>query len=195
MTALLWTGAAGTWLFVVTFVIDGWTRPGYHPVRHPVSALALGPRGWIQTTNFVVCGLAITAGAIALGNVLLTLAVAVFGLALVASGVWPMDPMRGYPPGTPDDTPPTTSRAHDLHDRFGAVVFTALPAAAAIAAFVLPDTGWRWYSGATAIALVIGLGVFGSAWMRDDPRTGLIQRAKIVVGWVWLGLLFLHTAP
>ncbi|MDR7384543.1 DUF998 domain-containing protein [Promicromonospora iranensis] len=113
MTFLLWSGALGSWLFIVTFLLDGWTRPGYRPVRHAVSALALGSRGWLQTTNFIVCGLAITAGAVglasALDSVLLALVVAVFGVALVASGVFPMDPMRAYPPGTPDETPTEVS--------------------------------------------------------------------------------------
>lgn len=103
MTALLWTGAAGAWGFVVTFLLDGWTRPGYRPVRHPVSALALGPRGWLQAANFVVCGVLITAGAVAvadaLDSVVLAGAIAVFGVSLVASGVFPMDAMRGYPRG------------------------------------------------------------------------------------------------
>ncbi|MGW0245628.1 DUF998 domain-containing protein [Nocardia goodfellowii] len=30
--------------------------PGYDPSRHPVSGLALGPGGWVQTAGFVVCG-------------------------------------------------------------------------------------------------------------------------------------------
>ena len=196
MTALLWTGALGSWLFVVTFLIDGATRPGYSPVRHPVSALALGPRGGIQTANFVVCGLAITTGALALAPtyVLLGVAVGVFGLALVASGVFRMDPMRGYPPGTPDGTPETTTRRHDLHDHAGAVVFLALPVAAAIAAFTLADTGWRWHSGVTAALLLAGFGAFGTAWENDDPRAGLVQRVVIGVGWLWLGLVFAHIA-
>lgn len=197
-TALLWAGALGSWLFVGTFLVDGLLRPGYQPVRHPVSALALGPRGWIQTANFLVCGTAVTVGALvlpaALGSVLLAVAVGAFGVALVASGVFPMDPMRGYPPGAPEGTPTTTSRRHDLHDRAGAVVFLALPVAAVIAAVVLTGTGWRWYSGITAVLLFAGFGAFGTAWERDDPRAGLIQRAVIGVGWLWLGLLFAHAA-
>ncbi|MEV1291338.1 DUF998 domain-containing protein [Pseudonocardia sp. NPDC049635] len=196
MSALLWTGALGSWLFVVTFLVDGATRPGYSPIRHPVSALALGPRGGIQTANFVVCGLAITAGAVALvpDTVLLGLAVGLFGLGLVASGVFPMDPMRGYPPGAPGGTPEHTSRRHDLHDHAGAVVFLTLPVAAAVAALTLGDTGWRWYSGVTAVLLMVGFRVFGSAWENDDPRTGLVQRVVIGVGWSWLGLVFAHSA-
>ncbi|MFD2792744.1 DUF998 domain-containing protein [Promicromonospora vindobonensis] len=198
MTFLLWSGAVGSWLFIVTFLLDGWTRPGYRPVRDPVSALALGSRGWLQGANFILCGLAITAGAVALAgavdSVLLALVVAVFGLALVASGVFPMDAMRGYPPGTPDETPTEYSRRHTWHDRAGMVVFGAIPVAAIIATSVLPEIGWKWYSGLTAAAAGAGFLVFGQAWEDDHPRAGLVQRATIVVGWTWLGLLFAHAA-
>lgn len=60
--ALLWAGAGGAVAFVIVFLIDGATRSGYSVRRHPVSALALGPRGWLQTTNFLVCGALVTAG-------------------------------------------------------------------------------------------------------------------------------------
>ncbi|WP_275002944.1 DUF998 domain-containing protein [Promicromonospora iranensis] len=198
MTFLLWSGALGSWLFIVTFLLDGWTRPGYRPVRHPVSALSLGSRGWIQTANFIVCGLAITAGAVglasALDSVLLALVVAVFGIALVASGVFPMDPMRAYPPGTPNETPTEVSKRHTWHDWAGMVVFGAIPVAAIVAALTLPEAGWAWYSGLTAVAAGAGFMVFGQAWEEDHPRTGLVQRATIIVGWIWLGLLFAHAA-
>lgn len=198
MTALSWFGALGCWLFVVTFLVDGWTRPGYHPVRHPVSALALGRRGWIQTANFLGCGLAVTAGAFALAgaqdSLLLALVVGVFGVALVASGVFPMDAMRGYPPGTPEGTPEETSPAHQRHDWAGAAVFGSLPVAAIIAAFVVPGAGWKGYSALTAAVTLAATVAFGHAWENDHPRTGLVQRAAIVTGWLWLGLLFAHSA-
>lgn len=198
VTALAWLGAVSTGLFVVTFVVDGRTRPGYRPVRHPVSALALGSRGWLQTSNFIVCGLGITVGstavASALGSVPLAAVIAVFGISLVASGVFPMDAMRGYPPGTPDETPTEVSTRHRLHDAAGVVVFGSLPVAAIVAAFVLPDAGWKWYSALTAAGALAGFVVFGQAFEQDDERTGLAQRATIVIGWTWLGLLFAHAA-
>lgn len=190
------SGLVGAALFVLTFLIDGATRPGYHPVRQPVSALALGPRGWVQTANFVVCGLLITAASPgiyqAAGSLWLAGLVAVFGLALVASGVFPMDPMRGYPPGTPEGTPTKTSRNHQLHDWAGMVVFAALPAAALAAALVLTDTLWAVGSGVVAAVLVVFFLWFGTAWEADDPRAGLVQRGMIITGWCWLALLCWH---
>ncbi|WP_097231107.1 DUF998 domain-containing protein [Streptomyces zhaozhouensis] len=198
MTLLLWGGALAAWLFIVTFVLDGWTRPGYRPVRHPVSALALGSRGWLQTGNFVVCGLMITGASVALAgeldSVALAVVVGVFGIGVIASGVFPMDAMRGYPPGTPDETPAETSSRHKLHDWAGVLVFGLVPVAAVVAAFVLPGTGWKWYSALTAAATVVGFVAFGQTFEQDHPRAGLVQRATIVVGWTWLGAVFAHAA-
>lgn len=191
--AVLWVAAVACWLFIVVFTIDGWTRSGYQVLRQPVSALALGRRGWLQVANFLVCGAAVTAASVPIGratdSILLGIVVGVFGVALVASGLFRMDPMRGYPPGTPEGTPSEFSRRHQLHDAAGAVVFVALPVAASVAVFVLPDVGWRVYSAATAVAGIIGLFAFGQAWEEDSPRAGLLQRLTLVVDLVWLGLV------
>jgi hypothetical protein len=195
-SAVLWAAALACWAFVVVFLVDGWTRPGYDSVRQPVSALALGRRGWVQTTSFLGCGAAVTAGALVagdgLGGWLLAAVVGVFGLALVASGAFPMDPMRGYPPGTPDTTPQDTSWRHRWHDYAGMVVFAAVPVAAVIATITLPELGWKGFSGVTAFLSGAGFVVFGQAWEEDSPRAGLIQKVTIGVGWLWLGGLFVR---
>jgi len=71
---LLWTGAVGAAGFLAIVIIEGWSRRGYSAVQHPVSALALGPRGGIQRANFAVSGTAITAG----------------GLGVIGQGTSPM---------------------------------------------------------------------------------------------------------
>jgi hypothetical protein len=189
-------GVVGTALFVLTFTIDGATRPGYHPTRHVVSALALGSRGWIQNTNFVVCGTLIAASAVGIYQAVrspwLSLLVGVFGVSLVLSGIWRMDSMRGYPPGTPETTPSQPSRASALHDLAGFSVFGSLAAAAIVAGFTLERAGWSVYSWATGAALVVSIFAFGYAWKSDSPLAGLIQRIMILVGWTWLALLCLH---
>ncbi|KIH98159.1 hypothetical protein LP52_14600 [Streptomonospora alba] len=198
MAVVLWAGSGAAVLFVAVFLVDGWTRPGYSPMRHPVSALALGPRGWLQAADFLCCGLLITAAAAgvlgATAHPLLAAAIAVFGLALTASGAFRMDPMRGYPPGAPEGTPDAFSPSHRVHDAAGAVVFLSLPAAAGIAAFALDGVLWSAYSGLTAVALLVLFGLFGRAWEGDWPNTGLIQRLTIIVGWTWLALLLADLA-
>jgi Protein of unknown function (DUF998) len=47
-------GRIGPLLFVATFTIAGWLRPGYRAREMFVSELSLGSRGWIQIANFIV---------------------------------------------------------------------------------------------------------------------------------------------
>ncbi|MEU7914775.1 DUF998 domain-containing protein [Microbispora bryophytorum] len=55
--ALLACGLVVGPLFTVAYLAEGATRAYYRPLRHPVSSLALGDRGWTQTANFFVAGL------------------------------------------------------------------------------------------------------------------------------------------
>src|SRR5260221_14483848 len=55
----IWAGP----VFTATFLAEGAARDGYRPLCHPVSSLALGPRGWVQTANFAVTGVLCLAGA------------------------------------------------------------------------------------------------------------------------------------
>jgi len=202
---LLWCGAVGAVLFVLVFTVDGLTRPGYRPTYHPVSALSLGERGRIQVANFIGSGFLITLGGIGIGlsaapavkGVIAAILIAVFGLALVASGWWTMDPMREYPPGTSAGTPKDTSRAHELHDHAGAVVFGSLPAAGFMLTWWFGESsmaGWAIYSGLVSAGLVAGFLKFGAAWEEDHRHTGLIQRLMIIPGWLWLGTVFVRLA-
>ena len=193
-----WIGAAGAALFVVVFLIDGATRPGYSPQHHTVSALATGPRGWTQTANFLVSGAAIVTAAVGLivtgQSVLLGYAVAVFGLGLVASGVFEMDPMRGYPPGTPNRDPQSFSRRHHWHDNAGAVVFFSLPLIVGVVIFAGPGVGWLVASVIVLVALIWALVAFNKAWENDLPHTGLVQRVFLGLGMLWLAAVFAHLA-
>lgn len=158
-----------------------------------MSALALGARGWVQTANFILCGAVIAAGGAAITAQAwpLGLATAVFGAALVASGLFRMDPMRGYPPGTPDVTPKRYSRRHQIHDAAGAVVFGGMPVLAVIGALSpVLGTSMRLYSVVTAVATALLAGRFATVWENDDENAGLIQRVALAVGLGWLGVVF-----
>lgn len=99
-----WVGAIGAVVFIVMFLADGWTRPGYSSTRQPVSALA------------------------------------------------------------------------------------------AISAFTLPGALERTVSALVAAYLLFGFGAFGTAGENDSPKAGLVQRAIVVPGWLWLASFFLeHT--
>src|SRR6185437_9410454 len=61
-TILRRAGALAGPLFVAAFLAEGASRSDYDPLRHPVSALARGPRGWQQRANFAVAGTLLLAG-------------------------------------------------------------------------------------------------------------------------------------
>jgi hypothetical protein len=67
-TALLLPAArrATTGRLLAAGLLQAYTRDGFDPARHPLSSLALGDLGWLQTANFVVCGLLTLAGAVGL---------------------------------------------------------------------------------------------------------------------------------
>src|SRR5258708_31878652 len=50
---LLTCGTVGSLLFTITYLVEGATRPDYNAWQQAVSALSLGPGGWVQQINFV----------------------------------------------------------------------------------------------------------------------------------------------
>jgi hypothetical protein len=56
-TRLLGCGVIAGPLFLVVGLAQAFTRDGFDLRRHPFSMLSLGDLGWIQISNFVVCGL------------------------------------------------------------------------------------------------------------------------------------------
>jgi hypothetical membrane protein len=196
---LLAGGVIGPLLFIVVFFVEGAMRPDYNPWRHYVSALSLGERGWVQITNFIICGTLILGFAIGLKRVLQPgkgstwgpILLGAIGLGLIGSGIFVMDPDLGYPPGAP-----ATQTVHGtIHLLLGAVVFSALPAVCFVLArrFAADPAwrGWTLYSlvnGALLIALIITQKV---AALSTDPNMpiGLLQRLALIVGFIWISLL------
>src|SRR4029077_1917619 len=100
----LWAGIIGPALFVSVFLLEGALRPGYNALNTYVSALSLGPRGWVQITNFILFGgllLVFTwavagqfpSGQASRGGIIV---LAIIAVGYLASGPFVMDPM-----GTP----------------------------------------------------------------------------------------------
>jgi hypothetical protein len=193
---LLIVGVVTAMVFVAVLLIEGALRPGYDPTYHTGSELSLGDRGWIQIANFLQMGLGMLAFTVgvnrtldtAVGSVLL----AIFGIGMIAAGVLLPDPIRGYPPGAPTGTPDEVTWHHKVHHVIGGpVAFFAIFGACLTLAFRL-DGVWRLYTVLTAVAglaLTISTAV---AYQRDAAKTGLVQRALILVYWSWIVLLGIH---
>jgi hypothetical protein len=196
---LLRCGVAAGPVFVAVFLLEGAVRDGYRPLRHPVSSLALGSRGWIQTGNFAVAGTLFLAGAAGLARagdpaVSSRVAPALIGAAgagLIGSAVFTTDPVSGYPPGTPDAlTRP--SRAGAAHNLAAVPVFFGLPAAALACSWRswrAGQRGFALYSGGSAVTMPATMAL-SAAGFGQSPRLvnlgGLFQRASIITGFTWL---------
>jgi hypothetical protein len=198
---LLRCGVVAGPVFVAAFLVDGATRPGYQPRRHPVSSLALGDRGWTQVTNFAVTGALYAAGAAGLSRsggpgagLAGATAAGATAAGLLGAAAFTTDPVSGYPPGSPD-APERPSREGTAHNLTSAGVFLGIPAAAlAVAARALRSgqPGWGLYSAGTAVSVLATTGAAGAGFSQS-PRlvgvAGLFQRVSIVIGFTWLTAL------
>lgn len=103
-TLLLWLtcGTAGTALFPLIYLLEGVTRPGYDAWAQTISALSLGPEGWIQQLNFALCGVSVLWSAYVWRKILAGGVCAVWypilrgieGVGLVAIAIFTHDPLH-----------------------------------------------------------------------------------------------------
>lgn len=196
--ALLACGAVAPILFMLTFFIDGATRPGYDPWRNFVSQLSTGERGWVQIANFLVCGALLLAGAIGLWRTrasrIVTAIISVFAVAIIVAGIFVTDPGLGYPPGERVLPRPTL---HDtIHQLVSLVVFLALGIAPLVAAFQARSArgwaAWSLVSGVASLAFFAATVVVSAQEERifTGAPIGLLQRISIVAGFAWLTAFF-----
>ncbi|MFC5993796.1 DUF998 domain-containing protein [Pseudonocardia hispaniensis] len=179
---------------VLSWVVDGATRPGYDAWRHQVSHLALGERGWLGSAEIALAGLAVLGGAAGLrctptAGPWVPRLLALTGAALLAAAVFPIDPGQGYPPGAEA----VRSWHGTLHDAAGLAVFAGLTAAAAVASRRRPKrTAWSRVSAAVAVvvpvswlvgAVLTGLD-FAGVW--PAPPSGLCERIALATGLLWV---------
>ena len=164
---LLYCGLAAGPVFVTAFLAEGATRKEYRPLRHPVSSLALGPRGWIQTANFAVTGTLVLVGAAGVGRT--------------------RDPALS--------TRFAPSRTGTIHNLTAVPVFVGLSAAAFTygrRSAGVGQRGFGLYGAATAMTMLATVALAGAGF-NQSPRlvnhAGLFQRASIVTGFGWLTAL------
>ena len=163
MKELLYVGAVAPLLFIVVFLVEGATRPGYDSLRMYVSQLATGPGGWVQVANFLVFGGLTLAFVLGLrratagtrGSVAAPILLALFAGAMLVAGIFTTDPGLGYPVGAPE----VHTTHGTIHGFAGLAVFTLLPATAFVMAshFWSTERSVRWtvYSILVGAALIV----------------------------------------
>ena len=97
---------------------------------------------------------------------------AIFGLGLIASGVFVPDPIRGYPPGAPTGTPAELTWHPQIHTAAGPVAFLAIFGASLALAGRLqgPRQLYTVFTAVAGLALTVST---AAAWQRDAAKTGL----------------------
>jgi hypothetical protein len=187
---LLVCGTAAGPFFIAVALIQAATRTGFEPAKHPASLLSVGDMGWVQITNFIVCGLLFLASAVGMRRALRhgraatwgPRLVGVFGVALVAGGVLVADPGLGFPPGTPEGIPDAMSWHGVLHAVAPVVGFSALSLACFVFArrsFGLEQRGWAVFSIVIGVVIQV-LGAIPNANMNFIPLW-----AAMVLGFGW----------
>jgi len=184
-------------LFTIVYLIEGAIRPGYDAWRHAISALSLGPGGWIQQANFIVYGVCTLCMAFAWRKVLKGSVYAIIypiirgieGLALIMVGFFSQDPAPGYPPGSVLTTPTFHEQIHII----GAYVIAGAMACGffAIAWRFARDPRWRgWvtYSLISGLLVLVFMAFFGAG---QNPQNvfagyaGLFERLATNIEPVW----------
>src|SRR4051794_33208477 len=128
--ALLIAGLTAGPLWAVVSLAQAATRDGFAITRHPLSALSNGDLGWLQIANFLVAGVLTLLGAGGLrrrlSSVWVPRLVTAVGIGLIGAGVCVMDPVDGFPVGTPAGPPVTLSWHSYGHMFFGTIAFSCL---------------------------------------------------------------------
>lgn len=144
-------------------------------------------------TNFVVTGVLWSAASVGLrralrgpGSVWAPRLVLVFGAALAAGGAFRMDAAFGFPPGTPQGTPPEVTWHGAIHGIVFPVGFAALVAACFVFArrfATLGRPGWRWASVIAGPAALL-LAAWPSAGDPDGRFLPLWIGVVVAMGWL-----------
>jgi hypothetical protein len=192
----------------VVGVIQIFIRPGFDMRRHELSLMSNGDLGWIQISNLVVTGLLSILCAVGLRRVLHPgwagswgpLLVGIYGLGLIAAGLFVADPMNGFPAGAPTGTPSAISWHGLLHFVAGAIGFLALISACFVFArrfAALGQRGWAAYSVATGVVFFAAFVGIAAGPHQEGAHVGFVDAAfvnlaftiAVVLGWAWISVM------
>ncbi|GGV04525.1 hypothetical protein GCM10010495_15370 [Kitasatospora herbaricolor] len=183
-------------LWAVVSLVQAGCREGFDLTRHPLSALSNGSLGRLQISNFLLAGLLTTLGAKGLRRVMhgtpggtwAPRLVRVFGLGMVAAGVFVMAPADGFPAGTPAGPPATPGPGGYGHMAAGSIAFTALIAACYVLGRHFSRAGQR---GAAIASRVAGTALLlGDGWAMGGGPAGTVTLAVgVITAMLWVSVV------
>jgi hypothetical protein len=201
LRTLLTCGILAGPLYLVVGILQILLRPGFDILRHDLSLMSNGPLGWIQIVNFLVTGLLVFAAAGGMRKLLKSsiggkwgpMMLALYGLGLIAAGIFVADPMNGFPPGSPPMI--TVSTNGILHLVSGSIGFIGLIAACFIFAkrfYTVKEKNWANFSLATGIIFFAAFFGIASGSQPGSPFLTPVTLgfwAAVILSFTWLSLL------
>lgn len=185
---LLAAGVVGPVLFVVTFTVAGWLRPGYSAMASAVSDLGVGNMAWIQNANFLLFGALLIAFAVGFRRVMSELigGHATWGAIMIATTGIGMLGAVLFPAAPP------TEMLHFLLG-FLVVIVSAVAAAFYLGRQFRRVPGWRslsrysTWTGLTAVALVLltFVALNPASPLEEAGIGGLVNRILAVATFAW----------
>lgn len=197
-SALLTAGVVGGLLLTTVSYALAFTRPGFDLTRHANSMLALGDRGWIQSVDFVVCGLLLIAFGAGVWRVaagtrsgrIAAVCVMLYGLlAGVVVGLNPTDPASGFPPGNPGVEETSTSAT--IHGVAGGLGFLAMTCGCFLLARYFARIGDRVWA---LVSAGIGIVVLAVLIYMGSQAGAEAETFNYVPTWVVGTMLWLYVA-
>ena len=178
-------GVVGPILFVVTFTVAGFLRPGYSPVYQAVSDLGVGDNGWILNASLVILGLLMIGFAISFYRTVRTeaspalrfvsaLLIALVGVGFALAGIFPETTPMHWVVGAP-------------------LVFLGAPLAFLLTGLLLRGDrawrGWTVYSLIASLATVVLVAILFYTFTPSTPPTaqvgGLMERVVFIEILAW----------
>ena len=208
----LWYAVAGAGLFMTTACAEGAQRPDYDAWHQSISALSLGPGGWVQMLSFMAFGAIILSTVPVWRRILqggkgaraVPLLTALTGVSLLICGIVPQDPAPGYDPMGLALTHPTTTGLVHLA-LAGVAALSSLLSLWAMAQRFRGDPWWRgWSAYSRLMAFVMAAAVTVYAVWSTEPTgyAGTFERLALLVVPLWAstflvrlgaGTPFMHT--
>jgi len=187
--------ATGVASFVLT-TLQGCYREGFDPWQQAISALSLGPNGWLQMLNLTAFGLVVLTTAFswrrilagARGGTSYPILTALVGLSFIGVGLIRQDPAPGYNPDGLRATMPTPLGLAHLAIA-GVAAFSSVAGLLVMAVRLARDPAWRhWplYSCITAVGIVACITVYGVWSVQPTGFAGTFERAAMVAPMLWM---------
>jgi hypothetical protein len=185
-------------LYVAVGLIQALLRDGFVLARHPLSVLANGPGGWVQTANLAIGGAMVLVAAVGFKRALAPTGRAMawflggFGVSMLVASVFTADPMDGFPVGTPLGPPTTISSVGLVHFAAGVLGFISLAVACFVAARAMSRRNVPSLARLSLLSGVVILLAFfgGGALSSVSASAGTLGIwLSVIVGWAWLAIM------